>query len=188
MLQQAGIARDQGGRGEAEYLPQGKIPWHDGQNDTERFVADATLPRPRIHDLVRQKGGSVLGVVAANPAALVDFGQCRGEGLTHLGGHQTREFFATGMQAVRRSQEPLRSPVDGPFREFLLCRNGALDNGLEIVVSEDRVLPQHLPRCRVHALHGHGGIGFLGLKLCAGGCRTYSRKITPNQPESPCCG
>ena len=63
-----------------------------------------------------------------------------------------------------------------------------LENGLEVNVVECRVLLQHLPRRGVHALHGHGGIGSRVLKLCARGRRTYSQKITPNQPESPCCG
>ena len=47
VLEQPDVAGHQRRRGEAEHLPERKVPRHDRQHDAERLVADVALPAPR---------------------------------------------------------------------------------------------------------------------------------------------
>ena len=52
VLQQRAVAGHQRRRGEAEHLPEGEIPRHDGEHDAERIVGDERLGAADVDRLV----------------------------------------------------------------------------------------------------------------------------------------
>src|SRR5690606_413964 len=73
VLEQAGIARDERGRGETEYLPEGKIPRHDGEHHAERLVGDVGAARVGVDDFICKKSRTAIRIVRAGLRAFFDF-------------------------------------------------------------------------------------------------------------------
>ena len=70
VLQQSDVAGHERRSGEAEDLPEGKVPGHHGENRADGTVADETFLGAGFDDFVGQKFLSVIGVVAAASGAL----------------------------------------------------------------------------------------------------------------------
>ena len=73
VLEQADVAGHQRGSEEAEDLPEGEVPRHDGEDDAERVPADVAVVVAGGDGLGREDAGGVVGVVAAGGGALEDF-------------------------------------------------------------------------------------------------------------------
>src|SRR5262249_24777339 len=73
MLQQADVARHQRGRGEAEDLPERKVPGHDRQDRADRLVADKAARGAGGGFFVGKKAFGVFRVKAAAKGALLGF-------------------------------------------------------------------------------------------------------------------
>ena len=84
VLEQADVAGHQRGREEAEDLPEGEVPGHDGEHDAERVPADVGVVGSGVDGFGREDAGGVVGVVAADGGAFEDFGAGGDDGLAHL--------------------------------------------------------------------------------------------------------
>ena len=73
VLEQADIAGHQSRSGKSEDLPEGKIPWHNRENDPERLVADEASRSIRGDALFGQKFLAVLCIIAATTRAFLNF-------------------------------------------------------------------------------------------------------------------
>ncbi len=110
VLEQGAVAGRQGGGGEAEELPEGVVPRHDGEDDTERVVDDGALGGVGGDGSVGELLGGVLGVVLAGRRALLDLGACFGDRLAHLGGDERRVVvLAVAQDAGHLPQQGVRS-------------------------------------------------------------------------------
>ena len=84
MFQHHGIARHQGRCGSAKYLPERKVPRHDGQHHAERVIRDIAFTGIRFHRLGTQEFLAVAGVVFAGAGAFFDFGARFAQWLAHF--------------------------------------------------------------------------------------------------------
>ena len=100
MLQEADVPRHERRGGEAEDLPEGEVPGHDGEHRPERQEADERARRARLHLLVGEEALAVLGVEAADPGALLGLGDGRPEGLAHLEGHDPTPVLLAALEHV----------------------------------------------------------------------------------------
>jgi hypothetical protein len=101
VLEQPHVPRHEPRRGEAEYLPEGEVPRHHGQHRALRKkVHLAARGAAHLHWSRRQHGRGVVGVVAADPGALLGLGAGGGERLAHLRGHQPRPALLFAVQQV----------------------------------------------------------------------------------------
>src|SRR4029077_14746090 len=106
VLEQADIARHQRRRGESENLPERKIPGHDGEDWSERFVMDVATPGGGQRGLVLQKSLGIFGVEAAPPRAFFTFLESRAEQFSHFERDRAREIFLLLLeQRCRRHQQ-----------------------------------------------------------------------------------
>ena len=85
MLEEADVASHECGREEAEDLPEGEVPGHDGEDDAEGVPADVGVVFG-VDGFGREDAGGVVGVVAAGGGALEYFLLRGVEGLAHLEG------------------------------------------------------------------------------------------------------
>src|SRR5947209_3774034 len=92
------IAGHQRRRGEAEDLPERKIPWHDRQDHAERLEGDERFRAAEIDLLPRQETPSVIGEIIASRRAFLDFGAPVGDRLAHLLRHQRGELILLAAQ------------------------------------------------------------------------------------------
>jgi hypothetical protein len=104
MLEQDGVAGHQGGHGRTEKLPEGKIPRHDREHDTQRLVDDPRGFRRAGRMLIRQPVGAVPGIVIADGGAFLDLGTRLGDGFAHFCGDQPGEIVA--LQSKDAAQRP----------------------------------------------------------------------------------
>ena len=95
------------GRGEAEHLPERKIPRHHRQHRPDGLVADEAAPAAGIHRLVGQQPLAVLRVVAAAGGAFGRFG-ARGRRwvlpISSVMMRPRRSFSASRISAAAASQ------------------------------------------------------------------------------------
>jgi hypothetical protein len=84
MLQNASVSCHEGRCGEAEHLPEGKVPGHDGEDDPEGTVRHITLGAVGLDLDVGEDRFGVLGVVAAGPGAFVDLCTTLANRFAHL--------------------------------------------------------------------------------------------------------
>src|SRR5207244_7378769 len=88
--------------GEAEDLPEGKVPGHDGQDGPERVEADVAAARVGPAGLRGEELLGVLGVVLAAPGALLDLPLALRDRLSHL------ERHGAGVRGLLRAQHARR--------------------------------------------------------------------------------
>jgi len=122
MLEQPNIARHQGGGGETEDLPEGKVPGHDRQHRTQREMANVASALVGRHLLVGQILLGVLGVMAANPGALLRLAGGGLLGFAHLQSHQAAPALRFGLENFGRSPHLLR-PI-GKAGVAVLAKSG----------------------------------------------------------------
>ncbi len=107
MLEQAHVARHQRRGGEAEDLPEGEVPGHHRQHRAERVEAHQALRGVGLDRLLGEEALGVLGVVVADPGALLDLGLGLDDRLAHLAGHQLGQLaLAPAQQGGGPGQTP----------------------------------------------------------------------------------
>src|SRR5207249_5863286 len=124
VLEDASIPGHQGGRGEAEHLPEGEVPGHHGEHGPEWIEADVTPRGLRLARLLGEKGLGVVRVVLAGPGALVDLRLALNDRLAHLEGHGAGVFGPARSKDLRGFSHPLRPPREGdlpPLEERRVC-------------------------------------------------------------------
>ena len=121
VLEQADVAGHERGSEEAEDLPEGEVPGHDGEDDAEGVVADVALGVLGGDAFGGEDAGGVVGVVAADGGALGDLGAGGDEGLAHLGGHGDGELFEVGFEQRGEAAHPEDALVEGLFGVGLGC-------------------------------------------------------------------
>src|SRR5207245_5259272 len=84
VLQQADVARHQGGCGESEDLPEREVPGHHRQHRTERLEALLGAARVGLDGFRSEVALGGLGVVAAAARAVLDLGESRPAELDYL--------------------------------------------------------------------------------------------------------
>src|SRR5439155_721296 len=104
MLQDPRIARDERRGGEAEDLPEGKVPRHDREHGTERVEADVAPACVGPAGLRGEELLGVLGVIVAAPGALLDLRLALRDRLSHL------ERHGAGVRGLLRAQHARRIP------------------------------------------------------------------------------
>ena len=99
VLEQADVAGHQRGREEAEDLPEGEVPGHDGEHDAERIPAHVGVGRLRCRR-VRAQGCGRRGRRSSGRrlAHLTISARDCGDGLAHLGGDERGEFGGFGLE------------------------------------------------------------------------------------------
>ncbi len=111
VLEQARVAGHQRRGGEAEHLPEGEVPGHHRQHETERLeghVAPRGVRSARAR--AARKRSRVLGVVVAAAGALVGLGAALGQRLAHLERHQARQLVPPlAQQRAGAPQRPRRA-------------------------------------------------------------------------------
>ena len=90
VLEEADVAGHERGGEEAEDLPEGEVPGHDGEDDTEWVPADVGVVFGG-DGFGGEDAGGVVGVIAASGGALQDFLTGGVEGLAHLEGDEGGE-------------------------------------------------------------------------------------------------
>src|SRR5687768_1963625 len=112
MLEQSNIARHEGGRGEAQHLPEGEVPRHHGQDHTHRLVMNVAAGRIGLHYLISQEALAVVRIVAAPASTLHNLGHRRLEGLTHLSGDDTCKLILLSLEDVGCALESFFSLIN----------------------------------------------------------------------------
>jgi hypothetical protein len=113
VLEQANVAGHKRGGEEAEDLPEGEVPGHNGEDDANGVVANVRLGMLGGDSFGGEEADSVVGVIAADGGAFGDFFAGGGEGLAHLGGHDDGELFAIGFKERGEAAHPEDALVDG---------------------------------------------------------------------------
>jgi hypothetical protein len=116
VLEETGVARHEGRRGEAEHLPEGKVPRHHGKHGPERIEAQIAARGVRVAWLLGQEGVRVVRVVLADPGALVDLRLRLDDWLPHLEGHRAGVFGPARAQR-RASVAPAQQRAQSASRE-----------------------------------------------------------------------
>ena len=132
MLEQADIARHEGGRGEAEYLPEREIPGHHGEHGADRLIADEGAAGTRVYGLVGQQAFAVLGVIAASERALGGFGARGGDGLAHFERHQAAQAVLLVFQNLGGGGEPAGARGERCAAVSMPGRIGAGNAGIDL--------------------------------------------------------
>ena len=92
VLQHARVPGHHRGRGEAEDLPEREVPRHHGEDHAERLERHVALRDASVASgSGDEEGVGVLGVVPADPGALLRLGDPLRDGLSHLARHEERE-------------------------------------------------------------------------------------------------
>ena len=102
MFQHQRIARHQGRGGGAKYLPERKVPRHDGQHHAERVIRDIAFAGVRFHRIGMQKIFAMLRIVVADSGTLFDFGAGLFQRLAHFQRDQGRVPVMLRAQLFRR--------------------------------------------------------------------------------------
>src|SRR5438477_13104496 len=104
MLEQTHIARHQGGRCEAEDLPERKIPWHDRQDWPDRLIPNIALSLVRFHSLIGEEPSGIVRVEPACPCAFDDLFSGCFDRLTHLSSSQPRKLVLVLLEHFGRAR------------------------------------------------------------------------------------
>jgi hypothetical protein len=100
------VARHERRSGEAEDLPEGKVPGHDGQNDADGIVAKIAVSMVAVDVLGSKDALGIFGVVAAASGALFYLSARGSEGLAHLGGDEGSQLFEIRLQQSGEAAHP----------------------------------------------------------------------------------
>ena len=146
VLEQHDVAGHQRRRGEAEHLPEGKVPRHHGEDRPERLVPDEALGGRALHRFVGEHPRGVLGVEAAAPRALGRFLAARLDELAHLGRHHPAEHALLRVEDLGRPQHLLRPFGERRTPVGLKRPRRLRDPGVDLRVGQ-----------RVEGLQGFGG-------------------------------
>ena len=123
VLEDPGIACHEPGRQKSEDLPEGEVPRHHCQDDSERLVVEVTLGAFGRDENVGQHAFGLVGVVVADPGALLDLGPAGGHRLSHLDRHQAGEFVLPCFEAFRcRREAPSARSENGTVRQSRKAR------------------------------------------------------------------
>ncbi len=153
MLKQADVAAHQGWRYEAKDLPQGVVPGHDGQHNTQRVPAHIALCVLCFDGLCFQDAFGVLGVIAADIGALRHFKTCGCDGFAHLRDEQRCELVAVAFQQQRKAAHPEATMLQG-LRGVAFCGAGCeLKLGLNGLWCQGIEAPEHFTGGRVQRLN-----------------------------------
>ncbi len=87
MFQQPGISGHEGRGGEAEDLPEGEVPRHDGKDDAQGTMGDVGFAGVAGNNLVGKKILGVVGIEITASGAFVDLGPPLNNRLAHLQRH-----------------------------------------------------------------------------------------------------
>ena len=164
--------------GEPEDLPEREVPRHDRQDDAQRLIAGPAAGPGRRNGLVGQCLWALLGVVLADPGALLDLGQGLGDRLAHLRHHQVGQRLLALAQPGGRVQEHRATVLDvraGPVR---LGRRGGVQELLDLRAGHAVVAGELGARGRVDGddLFSHDGPASRGLGSCPTGSRRPSQR------------
>ena len=155
VLEEAGVAGHEGGRGEAEHLPEWEIPRHDREHGAEGQERHEALAGVGLYHFRGEEALGVVRVVAANPRALLRLRPAPGQRLAHLDRHQAGQLLLALVEQVRRAPHP-RGPV-GEARP-LPSGGGAArfreDHG-HVLVARFRVLSHQLVRGGIDGFEAH---------------------------------
>ena len=158
MLEQRGVAGQQGRCREAEHLPERKVPRHDRQHGAERLVGDDAPRGVGRHVLGGEEARTVFRVVLARPGALFDLRQALCQRLAHLVRHQHGKVARPAAKLPRDAGQqggPLGNRRDAPLRECTVARR---QRAFELAVGHLVVTGEHVARCGVRGGERHGAI------------------------------
>ncbi len=125
MLEQSGVTRHQGGRGEPDDLPEREVPGHHREDGTEGAVAHHGADRTGVADvggvgvLVGEQRLGVLRVPAHGLGALRGLRARLGHRFAHLRGHGAGDAVLVGVEQVGGGEHPLRAVREAGAAVFL---------------------------------------------------------------------
>jgi hypothetical protein len=166
VLEQEAVARRDDRSRRPHRLPQGEIPGHDREDDSERPLVDGnatTLPGVKLFR--GEEAAAVLGIVLGRPGALLDLGFRLDDRLSHLTADRLCQLIVHRAELARDTGHQLGALA--PWRTTLRGEGGVgeIERRVDPVVGEDLEGPDHLARGRVDRLHGGGTCG--GAHLCS---------------------
>ena len=90
------VSCEDGRDGGAHDLPEGEVPGHDGEDDSEGFEGHETTACLGGDGMVGKEGGGDVGLLVAAERAFFDFGLSLGDGFSHLDGGDVGEVVGAG--------------------------------------------------------------------------------------------
>jgi hypothetical protein len=159
VFEQHRVPGHEGGRPEAEKLPERIIPRHYGQNGAERLVRHVAGGGLRVDGLVGQEVGPVVRVVPAHPGALLGLGGGLHEGLAHFLRHERPVPLSVLFEPVGRPAQPLGTGRHGAGSVGRKAGGGPRQALLYLVGRVERVLVQNGAGGGVGGRQGHGDEG-----------------------------
>jgi hypothetical protein len=102
VLKHGRVPRHEGRCRKSEHLPEGKIPRHDREDDTQRIKSHERLRTADADCPSCKKALPILCEVVTVKGTLVDFRSSFRERLTHFRRHQLGEFVTPAAEHLRR--------------------------------------------------------------------------------------
>ena len=136
MFQDPHVAGHQRRRGEAEDLPEGKIPRHHGQHRSDGLKLQVACAGAGVQWFVRQQSLAVFGVVAAGQRALGGFGSGCADRLAHFEGHDAPQAVFFLFQDAGRGREPAGAGSERRVPVRAISGIGARQRGVHLGVGE----------------------------------------------------
>ena len=157
VLEQSDVAGHEGGCGEAEDLPEGEVPGHDGEDDAEGIPADVAVVAVGGDGLFGEDTLCVFSVVAAAGGAFEDLGAGAREGLAHLLGEQGGELFNLMLHDAGELAHAEGAVLEGNLLVDAEGDVGDADFGAEGVFGEGLEAAEELACGGIDGLDRHGG-------------------------------
>jgi hypothetical protein len=156
MLQHRRVARHEAGGGEAEHLPERKIPRHHGEHDAQRPEGDDALARIGLHGFVREKARGVFGEVVAGERAFLRFARPVLDRLAHLARHQHGKVLRFVAQDRRGLAHRLRAFAERHVAPVDPRGMHGIDDAVDLLRRHFVVRCDRFAGCRVDGLERHG--------------------------------
>jgi hypothetical protein len=150
--------RHQGRRRKAEYLPERKIPGHDGEDRPQRLVGGVTIGRIGFDPFRGQEVCRPVGVELARPYALFDLGSRLRDGLAHLGRYQAGIDISALVQQLGSLPHQDRAVLEGPCLPRTPRHIGMPQHGIDIGPGHGLVVADLLARRRIDACNRHSPV------------------------------
>ena len=105
MFEQADVTRHERGRRETEYLPERKIPRHDGEDRSDRLIANIAARGVGLDRLIGEVTFCALGVKPTALRAFDDLVTGPAQQLAHFERDDSGERFLLALEEIRGGEQ-----------------------------------------------------------------------------------
>jgi len=155
VLKDNGISGHQGRRGAPKDLPEGEIPGHYGEHDSERFERDKAPRGITGNHFASEVFLGVFGEVVTAQGAFLDFGTALSDWLAHLLRYEFREIVAASSEEIRSEIHFHRSFAESRASPLRECVVRLLQETCDSAHRCFRIGIQRFTCGRIDRLNGH---------------------------------